>query len=77
LTRATNRRLRIFALVQIAAPFVLVTAAAAAVKTLLSLERIQTGLDTRHVLALNMPPYICGDGLAAARSQSCADRNWG
>jgi len=51
----TNRKLKIFALVQIAASFVLVTAAAATVNTLLSLERVQTGFDMRHVLAVNVP----------------------
>jgi predicted permease len=55
ITGATSRRLKIFALVQIAASFVLVTAAAATVNTLLSLERIQTGFDIRHVLAVNVP----------------------
>ncbi len=54
-TGAANRKLKIFALVQIAASFVLVSAAGATVKTLLSLELIQTGFDTRHVLAVNVP----------------------
>ena len=54
-TRATNRRLKAFALVQIAASFVLVAAAGATVKTLLALQAAQTGLDTRHVLAVNVP----------------------
>jgi predicted permease len=55
ITRATNRKLKVFALVQIAASFVLVAAAAATVKTLLSLELVQTALDTHHVLAINVP----------------------
>ena len=54
-TGSTNRRLKVFALVQIAASFVLVAAAAATVKTLLSLEFVQTGFDMRHVLAVNVP----------------------
>ncbi len=54
-TNAANRRLRIFAVVQIAASFVLVAAAGATVKTLLSLEAARTGFDTRSVLALNVP----------------------
>jgi putative ABC transport system permease protein len=54
-TRATNRKLKVFALVQIAASFVLVTAAAATVNTLLSLESARTAFDTRHVLAVNVP----------------------
>jgi putative ABC transport system permease protein len=55
ITGSANRRLKIFALVQIAASFVLVVAAAATVKTLLSLELVQTGFDTHHVLAVNVP----------------------
>jgi predicted permease len=55
ITGATNRKLKVFALIQIAASFVLVAAAAATMKTLLSLESVQTGLDERHVLAVNVP----------------------
>lgn len=54
-TGAANRKLRIFAVVQIAASFVLVASAGAAIKTLLSLEAVQTNFDTRHVLAVNVP----------------------
>ena len=54
-TGVANRKLRIFAVVQIAASFVLVAAAGATVKTLLSLEYVQTGMDTRNVLAVNVP----------------------
>ncbi len=55
ITGATNRRLKVFALIQIAASFVLVASAGATVQTLLSLEFVQTGFDTRHVLAVNVP----------------------
>ncbi len=54
-TSTANRKLRAFAIVQIAASFVLVASAGAAVKTLLSLEAAQTGFDTSHVLAVNVP----------------------
>jgi predicted permease len=54
-TGAANRKQRIFAVVQIAASFVLVVAAAATVKTLLSLEGVQTGFETRNVLSLEVP----------------------
>jgi len=54
-TGTTNRKLKAFAMVQIAACFVLVAAAAATVKTLLSLELARTGFDIRHVLAVNIP----------------------
>ena len=54
-TGMANRRLRVFAVIQIAASFVLVASAGATVKTLLSLEHTETGLDTRHVLAVDVP----------------------
>ena len=54
-TGTSNRKLKVFALVQIAASFVLVSAAAAAVNTLLSLDSVRARFDTRHVLALNVP----------------------
>jgi predicted permease len=54
-TGSANRKLRVFAVIQIAASFVLVAAAGATVKTLLSLELVQTGFDTQHVLAVNVP----------------------
>ena len=50
-----NRKLKVFALVQIAASFVLVTAAVAAVKTLLALESVRSRFDTRYTLAINVP----------------------
>jgi putative ABC transport system permease protein len=55
ITGNANRRLKIFALVQIAACFVLVTAAAATVNTLLALESVRSAFDTTHVLAVNVP----------------------
>ncbi len=54
-TGIANRKLRVFAVVQIAASFVLVAAAGATMKTLLSLESARTGLDTDHVLAVDVP----------------------
>jgi predicted permease len=54
-TRSTNRKLKVFALVQIAASFVLVAAAAATANTLLSLESVRSGFDTYHVLAVDVP----------------------
>jgi predicted permease len=59
-TSAANRKLRIFAVVQIAASFVLVASAAATVKTLLSLEAAQIGFDTRNVLAIDVPAMHLG-----------------
>jgi len=55
ITSGTNRRLRIFATTQIAACFLLLAGAGMLLKTLLALQTAQTGLDTRHVLAVNLP----------------------
>jgi predicted permease len=54
-TSATKRRQRIFAVTQIAASFVLLAGASAIIATLIALQRAQTGLDTRHVLSINVP----------------------
>src|SRR6266481_4793061 len=60
ITGSTNRRLRAFAVVQIAASFVLLAGASMLLKTLLSIQAAQTGLDTRHVLAINVPAISYG-----------------
>jgi putative ABC transport system permease protein len=54
-TSGTNRRLRLFAVTQIGASFVLLAGAGMLLTTLFTLQRAQTGFDTRHVLALNVP----------------------
>jgi predicted permease len=54
-TGSTNRRLRVFAITQIAACFVLLAGAGMLLKTLLALQAVETGYDVRHVLALNVP----------------------
>jgi predicted permease len=54
-TGNANRKLRLFAIVQIAASFVLVVAAGATVKTLISLQAARSRFDTHHVLAVNVP----------------------
>jgi putative ABC transport system permease protein len=59
-TGVANRKLRVFAVVQIAASFVLVASAGATIKTLLSLEAAQAGFDTSHVLAVNVPVLHLG-----------------
>ncbi|HWL85924.1 MAG TPA: FtsX-like permease family protein, partial [Polyangiaceae bacterium] len=56
----TNRRLRIFAVVQIAASFVLLAGASMLLKTLLAMQAAQTGFDTKHVLAVNLPVMTYG-----------------
>jgi predicted permease len=60
ITGSTSRRLRIFAVTQIAASFVLLAGASMLVKTLLSLQATQTGMDTRQVLAMNVPVISYG-----------------
>src|ERR1051326_42678 len=60
ITSSTNRRLRIFAVTQIAASFVLLAGASMLVKTLLTLQGAQTGFDMRRVLAMNVPVMSYG-----------------
>ena len=60
ITGGTSRRLRIFAVTQIAASFILLAGASMLLKTLLSIQAAQTGLDTRHVLAINVPAMSYG-----------------
>jgi putative ABC transport system permease protein len=60
ITGSTSRRLRIFAITQIAASFMLLAGASMLIKTLLSLQAVQTGFDTHHVLALNVPAISYG-----------------
>jgi len=55
-----SRRQRIFAVTQIAASFVLLTGASTVISTLIELQRKQTGMDTRHVLAIDVPPMTYG-----------------
>lgn len=54
ITTGTNRRLRVFAVTQIAASFVLLAGAGMLITTLFALERQQTGL-RGAVLAVNVP----------------------
>jgi predicted permease len=55
ITSGTNRRLRLFAVTQIAASFILLAGAGMLLTTLFALQRARTGLDMRNVLALNVP----------------------
>jgi putative ABC transport system permease protein len=55
ITSGTNRRLRVFAVTQIGASFVLLAGAGMLLTTLLALQRVHTGFDMRHVLAVNVP----------------------
>src|SRR5216684_2956671 len=60
ITGSTSHRQRIFAVTQIAASFVLLAGASTVVTTLIALQTAQTGVDTRHVLAINVPAMSYG-----------------
>ncbi|HEY1965653.1 MAG TPA: ABC transporter permease, partial [Acidobacteriaceae bacterium] len=60
ITGSTSRRQRIFAVTQIAASFVLLAGASTLITTLIALQRAQTGLDTQHVLAIDVPAMSYG-----------------
>ena len=59
-TGTSNRRLRAFAVTQIAASFLLLSGASVLLRTLLVLENTQPGFETGHVLAVNLP--VISDG---------------
>src|SRR5262245_23254205 len=60
MTGGASRRLRVFAVTQIAASFVLLAGAAMLLKTLLALQAADTGIDTRRVLSINVPVISYG-----------------
>ena len=60
ITSSTSRRQRAFAVTQIAASFVLLAGASMLVTTLIALQKIQSGVDTRHVLAIDVPALSYG-----------------
>ena len=55
ITSGTNRRLRVFAVTQIGASFVLLAGAGMLLTSLMALQRAETGFKTHNVLALNVP----------------------
>ena len=55
ITSGTNRRLRVFAVTQIAASFVLLAGAGTLITTLIALQRTQPGIRTSNVLVLHVP----------------------
>jgi putative ABC transport system permease protein len=55
ITSGTNRRLRLFAVTQISASFVLLAGAGMLLTALMALQAAPTGFDTGQVLALNVP----------------------
>ena len=60
ITSGTNRRLRLFAVMQIAASFVLLAGAGALLTTLIALQRTPSGFETRQVLAVDVPVMSYG-----------------
>ena len=60
ITGSTSRRLRIFAVTQIAASFILLAGSSILIKTLFTLQSQQTGFDMHRVLALNVPVMSYG-----------------
>ena len=60
ITSSTSRRQRAFAITQIAASFVLLAGASVLITTLIALQKTQTGVDTRHVLAIDVPALYNG-----------------
>jgi predicted permease len=55
ITTGTNRRLRLFAVTQIAASFVLLAGAGALLATLIALQQTRTGVNLSSVLAVHVP----------------------
>jgi putative ABC transport system permease protein len=60
ITGSAGRRLRVFAVTQIAACFMLLAGAGMLLKTLLALQTVHTGFDTHNVLAINVPVVSFG-----------------
>ena len=60
ITPGTNRRLRIFAMTQIAFSFVLLAGAGMLLVALVSVQTASTGYNMRQVLALDVPPATLG-----------------
>ena len=60
ITGSTGRRLRIFAVTQIAASFILLAGASMLIKTMLSLQAVDTGFDMHRTLAFNVPVMSYG-----------------
>ena len=60
ITPATSRRLRVFAMTQIAFSFVLLAGAGTLLAALVALQTAHTGYDMRQVLAFDVPPLTLG-----------------
>jgi putative ABC transport system permease protein len=60
ITPGTNRRLRVFATMQIACSFVLLAGAGMLLATLVALQSAKTGFNVRQVLAFDIPAPVIG-----------------
>src|SRR5215813_14609881 len=60
ITRSSRRRIRVFAVIQIAASFLSLASAGVLLTTLLTLQKAQPGFETGHVLIANLP--LISDG---------------
>jgi predicted permease len=60
ITSGTKRRLRLFAVMQIAASFVLLAGAGMLLTKLVALQRTQAGFETQSVLAVHVPVMTAG-----------------
>jgi predicted permease len=67
ITPGTNRRLRVFATMQIACSFVLLAGAGMLLATLVSRITANTGVDLRRVLAVDIPTSATGVGMGDAK----------
>jgi predicted permease len=56
----SKSRQRVFVVTQIGASFILLAGASMLVTTLLALQKTETGMDSRHVLAINTPAVFNG-----------------
>jgi predicted permease len=65
ITPVTNRRLRAFAVAQVALSFILLAGAGMILTALIALQEANTGYDTRQVLALDVPLPIEAPGSQA------------
>lgn len=59
-TRSSRRRIRVFAVIQIAASFLSLASAGVLLTTLVNLQKAQPGFETGHVLIANLP--LISDG---------------
>ena len=77
ITAGTNRRLRVFAITQVALSFVLLAGAGTLVAALVALQTTNTGYNVRQVLALDVPMPIDTPGAKAIEFVQEATRRIG